>query len=278
MMNTRIGLALITIILFMACKKTEPIIEPENPTCITYTNDTLMLLYPCDGQTDFTPDRFEWKTGTKGQALDGFIELWIKKVDSPFGLYSQYYWSTEDRSITSMTGDTLELLPNTNYEWYMAIRHDGNGLYFRTHKQTFVTGATNTHLPTVFQSYAGKYMVSDTFFQRSIVFTSSSQFHLELQPPIPKANTTLHFSIIPDEPITLYNQDTITHMHLSIGSGPAYTVSVNHKGAFYWSDGNYYTPSYVAGNIRNDSIWASKGISNNSTGEGRWDAYKGVKQ
>ena len=268
-----------------ACHKT---VEPPTttttptptPTCEIIANDTLMILYPCDGQTDFIPDSFSWQFGVVGAKLEGFVELHINKADPPYGLYSGFDWSDlgTPKADTTLTGAEIALLPYTTYEWFMVLRHDGNGLYYTTPKQTFTTGETGFSLPTVFQSFAGTFAVQDTFYERIQVWDSQSTYHLEDMPPVHIGSNTVTVETIPGEAIKLNNQDTITYVLIRIGQEDPFTVRINHEGSFYWSDGNYYSPTSVSGQVFGDSIVCIKNRTASMIGTYSGHAFKGKRE
>jgi hypothetical protein len=242
---------------FMACKKNNETEEPPpTPTCEIVPNDTLMITYPCDGQTGFMGERFTWQFGAVGAQLPGVVEIHIKKLDPPSGLFNNYYWNDQDnpKAFTILEGTPFALQANTRYEWHMSLRHDGNGLYYNTPKQTFVTGATGLNVPTFFNRLAGTFAVKDTFFERKQVWTSPSTYYFEDQPPVAFPDNTITIETIPGENIFISGADTVTYMNLRIGPADTYKISVNDKGNIFWSNGTYYTSNTLSGNIYGDSI------------------------
>lgn len=129
----------------------------------------------------------------------------------------------------------------------MTLRHDGNGLQFKTPKQTFTTGNTGYQLPVIHQSFAGKFLVQDSITGREKVYESLNTWHYVDLVPSSNGTKTVTLETISGAIIYTYNSDTLTTMRLRIGSTDNVVVNMNHKGSFYWSDNNYYTPTSIAG-------------------------------
>ncbi|MDX1911425.1 MAG: hypothetical protein SFV22_08075 [Saprospiraceae bacterium] len=269
-MNNKFFLALLLGLSLTACKKNNDPedLPPPTPTCEVIENDTLMILYPCNGQTGFTGDRFTWQFGPMGAQLPGIVELRIKKLDPPFGIYNEYNWNDQNnpKAFTTLSGTPFALQANTRYEWYMSLRHDGNGLYYHTPKQTFVTGETGFNIPVSFNKFPGTYAVTDTFFERVQVWTSPSSWYLEDRPPVAQSDKVITIESIPNENIFISGIDTITYMNLRIGPNDTYKISINDKGSIFWSNGTYYTSNTLSGHILGDSIACTLRSSSNMSG------------
>jgi len=273
-------LLLLGIILLPSCKKVnDPELDPDPNTCVSTMSNTLTLLYPCDGAVGVIPDSFSWAFGSVGTTLAGFVELNINKVEPPAGLYSSYHWSGFDEARTKGSVDAAQfpLLANTTYEWYMALRHDGNGLQFKTPKQTFTTGNTGYQLPVIHQSFAGKFLVQDSITGREKVYESLNTWHYVDLVPSSNGTKTVTLETISGAIIYTYNSDTLTTMRLRIGSTDNVVVNMNHKGSFYWSDNNYYTPTSIAGRVMGDSIAFSKTRYNYNEPTYSGHKYTGVR-
>jgi hypothetical protein len=264
-MKIYLSLLLFCLAALSACKKND-LTGPDN--CIPFPNDTLQLVYPCNGQINFLLDRFEWKVGEKGKLLEGFLELHIsvKKEHSPLSpgsVYTAYGWSTYDRTLTQHSDKSIALLPNTTYEWYMTFRHDGNNLHFNTPVQTFVTGETGYRIPD-FQRFTGTFTCQDTLYQKVEEWVTRYERRFVELPPVAQGTKQLVFTTLPNQAIYTYttgssqHADTLTSMQLSIRGIGEYKVTINDKGEFHWGNGNYYTPTSISGKVSGDLIRLSK--------------------
>jgi hypothetical protein len=238
----------------VCCEKNDP--PPESENCDpAHLNDTLTLLYPCDGQTDVRGDSFVWEATIP---MQGVFELFVHispNFENTSAIYSNHNWLFSDQTVRKYVHDNLPLRPHTRYYWYMRRRHDGNGLMFTTPVQSFVTGDTPFALPTVFQNkFAGKFTVQDTLVNQSCDYINGPS-----NPCVSNYMETLQgaktFQLIhqPDQPIHHFASDTVTKMLLQ-GPRGEYLVSINTKGEFNWSNGTYYTFHRVNGRVSGDNI------------------------
>lgn len=244
---------------FVHCKKDNPE-APENPpgpvVCDPlYKNDTLTLLYPCEGQTNCRADSFAWEVIAP---MDGFFQLHISidpNFQNDYFMYASHDWLTENRAQRQYVDKNIPLRPYTRYYWYMARRHDGNGLFYRTKVQWFETGDTPYKLPTVFKDrFPGTYLVQDTFVSQTCEYINGPANPCVTQyTETPNGAQTFTLAYDPNEQIYLSGQDTSSRMTLK-GPLGEYKVGINTQGYFSWSGGNYYTSHNVSGRILGDSI------------------------
>jgi hypothetical protein len=260
----------------VACKKNNDTI----PDCEVVPNDTLMLTYPCDGQTDFDEENFSWQFGAVGKQLAGTVEIHVKSAGTSFWTHSSAVWHqmNDANAQTSITESPIELLSHTTYEWYIVMRNDNEGLYFITPVRTFTTGDTGLDLPAVFQSFAGNFTVQDTFYEKIQVWDTQHTYHYEDVPPASRGTTTLALALIAGENYSITNDEAVTHMHLRIGQDTLpYRVEITSRGEFSWTDGSYHSPMSIIGAVIGDSIVCSLTRRNNMSPVYWSHSYKGKR-
>lgn len=263
-------------IALVACKKDHDTV----PDCEVVQNDTLMLTYPCDGQSDFNGGNFSWQFGAVGKQLTGTVEIHVTAADNLFWTHSSAVWHEMNyaNAQTSLPESPLELMSHTTYRWYIVMRNDDEGLYFTTPVRTFTTGEMDLDLPAIFQSFSGAFSVQDTFYEKIQVWDTQHTFHYEDLPPAPRGVTTLNLMPITGEGFSMYDGKTVTHMNLRIGQDTLpYRVQINSRGEFSWTDGSYHAPMSILGTIIGDSIICSLTRRNNMSPVYWSHSYKGKR-